>query len=45
MVEEFAANGVIHQDCSSCSVPHHQSYVLKNFSLNWLEMMKKCKNK
>jgi len=41
--KEFAANGVIHQDCSSCSVPHHKAYVLKNFSLSWQEMMKECK--
>nr|WP_321267425.1 hypothetical protein [uncultured Sulfurimonas sp.] len=41
--KKFAGAGVIHQDCSSCSVPHHKSYVLKNFSLNWKEMMKKCK--
>jgi hypothetical protein len=41
--EEFAGKGVIHQDCSSCSVPHHKSYALKNFSTDWLEMMKNCK--
>ncbi|MFT7003675.1 MAG: hypothetical protein ACJAWW_001027 [Sulfurimonas sp.] len=41
--EEFLGDGVIHQDCSSCKVPHHKSYILKNFSLNWFEMMKSCK--
>lgn len=40
--EEFRGKGVIHQDCSSCSVPHHETYALKNFSLDWREMMKDC---
>jgi len=40
--EEFKGKGVIHQDCSNCTVPHHKSYVLKSFSLNWREMMKYC---
>lgn len=33
----------IHQDCSSCSVPHHKSYVEKNFDLDWKKIMKDCK--
>jgi len=33
----------IHQDCSNCSVPHHSSYVLKNFDLDWKKIMLKCK--
>jgi len=41
--EKFASKGVIHQDCSSCSVPHHKSYVEKHFSFDWLEIMKKCR--
>jgi len=41
--EKFMGNGVIHQDCSSCSVPHHKSYVEKNFNLDWREIMKECK--
>ena len=40
--KEFASSGVIHQDCSSCSVPHHKSYILKNFDLNWKKIMQKC---
>jgi hypothetical protein len=42
--EVFRSKGVIHQDCSSCKVPHHKSYALENFSLDWLEMMKNCHN-
>ena len=41
--KEFAGKGVIHQDCSSCSVPHHKAYVEKHFDLDWLEIMKDCK--
>jgi len=41
--KEFAGKGVIHQDCSSCSVPHHKTYVEKHFDLDWLEIMKDCK--
>jgi len=32
----------IHQDCSKCGVPHHKSYVLKNFDFEWKKAMKKC---
>lgn len=32
----------IHQDCSGCCVPHHRSYVEKNFDLDWSKIMKGC---
>ena len=32
----------IHQDCSKCDVPHHKSYVEKNFDLDWKKIMRKC---
>jgi len=41
--KKFASKGVIHQDCSSCSVPHHKSYVLKNFDLDWTKIMSECR--
>ncbi len=41
--KEFASKGVIHQDCSSCSVPHHKSYVLKNFDTDWKNIMSECR--
>ena len=41
--KKFASKDVIHQDCSSCSVPHHKSYIEKHFNLDWLEIMKKCR--
>jgi len=40
--EEFMGNGVIHQDCSKCTVPHHKAYVEKNFDYEWKKIMKKC---
>jgi len=33
----------IHQDCSSCTVPHHRAYVEKHFDLDWAKIMKICK--
>jgi hypothetical protein len=32
----------IHQDCSLCTVPHHEAYVQKHFDLEWKKMMQKC---
>jgi len=40
--EKFAGKGVIHQDCSSCTVPHHKAYVKKNFDLDWKKIMSEC---
>jgi len=40
--EEFMGKGVIHQDCSKCTVPHHKAYVEKNFDYEWKKIMKKC---
>ena len=41
--KEFAGKGVIHHDCSSCSVPHHKAFIDKNFDLDWKKIMKSCK--
>ena len=30
----------IHQDCSGCTVPHHVSYIKKNYDEDWKEVMK-----
>ncbi len=40
--EKFAHKGLIHQDCSKCTVPHHKAYVLKNFDLDWKKIMREC---
>ncbi|MDD5372826.1 MAG: hypothetical protein PHO62_05310 [Sulfurimonas sp.] len=41
--EKFAGKGVIHQNCSKCTVPHHKVYVKKNFDLDWKKIMSVCK--
>jgi len=35
-------NGIIHQDCSGCTVPHHETYIEKHFDTNWKAIMIKC---
>ena len=40
---KLQSRGVIHQDCSSCKVPHYESYILKNFSYDWAGIMSRCK--
>ncbi len=32
----------IHQDCSKCSIPHHQDYIEKHFDLEWKKIMQDC---
>ena len=39
---KLKSKDVIHHDCSTCSVPHHQEYVLKNFDTDWKKIMKEC---
>ncbi len=43
--EKFMGKGVVHQDCSSCTVPHHKPYIIKNFSFDWKQMMENVKVK
>ena len=43
--EKLFCGDVIHHSCSKCTVPHHKSFVLKNFSLDWREIMYNCTNK
>ena len=40
--EQAEYGGIIHQNCSGCTVPHHRSYVQKHFDEDWLKIMKKC---
>ena len=35
----------IHQDCSKCTVPHHESYIKKHWDEDWFEVMRVCENK
>ena len=41
----FEHENNIHQDCSGCLVPHHESYIKKGFDLSWFENMKECEEK
>jgi len=43
--KEFAVEKSIHHDCSNCTVPHHKSFVEKNFNLDWKEIMSDCHTK
>ena len=36
--------GGIHQDCSRCTIPHGEDYILRNFDTDWRKMMSKVKN-
>lgn len=40
----FEHENNVHQDCSGCLVPHHESYIKKHFNINWREIMKECTN-
>ena len=40
----FYSQNSIHQDCSSCTLPHKESYIAKNFDLDLAQIMKRCKN-
>ncbi len=37
--KQFIMEDAIHQDCSRCSVPHHESYIKRHFNRDWFEIM------
>ncbi len=37
---QYISDDAIHQDCSGCLVPHHESYIKKVFSRDWFKIMK-----
>ncbi len=37
----FKTDDAIHQNCSGCTVPHHEAYIKKHFKREWFEIMKK----
>ena len=41
---EFVSDDAIHQDCSGCTVPHHEAYIKKHFSRDWFEVMRSVQN-
>jgi len=40
---QFVSDDAIHQDCSGCTVPHHDAYIKKHFSRDWFSIMRKVK--
>jgi len=40
---QFVSDDTIHQDCSACTVPHHEAYIKKHFSRDWFEIMRNVK--
>jgi Zn-finger protein len=36
-------NGIVHQDCSGCTIPHDKDYIKDHFDVDWLNIMKDCK--
>ena len=38
------SNNEVHQDCSGCTVPHGEDYVLRNFDHEWEKMMENVRN-
>lgn len=39
--KEFHSDNAIHQDCSSCDIPHHKRYIQKNFNRDLSEIFDK----
>jgi len=39
----FENEDSIHQDCTACTIPHHEAYISKYFKREWFEIMKKVK--
>lgn len=40
--KSFVSNNAIHQDCSSCILPHKAWFIKKNFNVSWSEIMNNC---
>ncbi len=40
---QFVSDDAIHQDCSRCTVPHHEAYIKKHFSRDWFNIMRNVK--
>ncbi len=36
----FEGEDALHQNCSGCTVPHHETYIQKVFQRDWFEVMK-----
>jgi hypothetical protein len=36
---QYISDDAIHQDCSGCLIPHHESYIKKIFKRDWFAIM------
>jgi hypothetical protein len=41
---QFVSDDAVHQDCSGCTVPHHEAYIRNHFSRDWFEVMQSVQN-
>jgi len=37
----YEGEDAIHQNCSGCTIPHHEVYILEHFQRDWFMIMKK----
>ena len=37
---QYISDDAIHQNCAGCGVPHHETYIQKVFSRDWVKVMK-----
>ncbi len=38
--DRFETEDAIHQDCSGCTIPHHEAYIRKHFHKEWFAIMR-----
>ncbi len=38
----FEHEGIIHQDCSNCLIPHKEGFIKKHFDTSWRKIMQDC---
>lgn len=39
---EFTYEGITHQDCSNCLLPHRCGYIRRHFDRDWRHIMRNC---
>jgi hypothetical protein len=40
--KSFESEDAVHQDCSSCTLPHKTQFIKRNFNVSWSEIMNNC---
>lgn len=41
----FEGKDALHQNCSGCTIPHHEAYLKKHFQREWFSIMEACQSK